>query len=61
MNLQTIYLFIFIFSLLFNLRIGFKFIISIFQNPPVKINFNKYELIFIGLSLSYIITYLISK
>jgi hypothetical protein len=61
MNLDVLYLYFFIFSLLFNLRVLFKFIISVFQNPPTKINLTRLDLISVGLSVSYIITYLITK
>jgi hypothetical protein len=61
MSLEILNLYIFIFSTLLNLRLGLKFIVSMFQNPPTKINLSTIELTLVGLSISYIITYLITK
>jgi|694.fasta_scaffold152064_2 hypothetical protein len=58
-NINTIFLFLFIFSIVSCLRIFFKFLISIFQEQPQAIIFDTKSLFFYGCSISYIITYLI--
>jgi hypothetical protein len=58
-NPNSLFLFVFIFSLLVIIRTIFNFISSLYQNPPQKLFLNYGELIFLGLSISYIITYLI--
>jgi hypothetical protein len=59
-KLDNILLFLFIFSVLAVVRIIFKFISSLLQNPPHKLELSGRELFFFGLTLSYTITYLIS-
>ena len=58
-NINTIYLFVFIFSILSISRIVFKFIISLLQTDPKPINIGGREIFLYGLSLTYIITFLI--
>jgi hypothetical protein len=58
-SLETIFLFIFIFTILFVTRITFKFITTLMKNPPEQFVLLRRELVFFGLSLSYILTYLI--
>lgn len=58
-SIESIYLFVFIFSLLNVCRTFFRFISALLQNPPTRLVLNGRELIFFGLSLSYIITYII--
>jgi hypothetical protein len=60
-NIGTIYLFFFIFSVLFNTRILFKFLLSVLQTPPKKLEIDKKELLTIGITLSYILTYIIQN
>jgi hypothetical protein len=60
-NLDTIYLFFFIFSILFNIRILFKFIVLILQNPPKKLELTKKELLIVGITFSYLLTYIIQN
>jgi hypothetical protein len=60
-NIETIYLFIFVFSILLNLRTTFKFIISLLQTTPERMVLSGGEILLNGLSLSYIITYLIQQ
>jgi hypothetical protein len=58
-NTGVILFFIFIFSLLTIIRTIFKFFISLLQDPPEKMNLDQKSLIFYGVCLSYIITYII--
>jgi hypothetical protein len=60
-NIETIYLFFFIFSVLFNTRILFKFVISVLQTPPKKLELTKKELLTIAITLSYLLTYIIQN
>ena len=58
-NIETIYLFVFIFSTILLVRTSLKFIISLLQTKPEKMVLSNREILFNGLSLSYLITYLI--
>jgi hypothetical protein len=58
-NIYTIYLFVFIFSILSMSRIFFKFIISLLQTDPKPMVFSGREIFFYGLIITYIITFLI--
>jgi hypothetical protein len=58
-NIETIYLFVFIFSTILLVRTALKFIISLLQTKPEKMVLSNREILFNGLSLSYLITYLI--
>jgi hypothetical protein len=58
-SIDTIYLFIFVFSLVAIFRSVFRFIISLLQENPEKLVFSSRETIFMGLFITYIITYLI--
>lgn len=60
-NINTIFLFLFIFSLIGVIRLFFKTIILLLQNTPQKLNLQKNELFFYGILISYIITYIIQK
>jgi len=60
-SLNDISLFLFIFSILSFLRILIKFISALLQNPPQKLELGSGELIFNGLVISYIITYIITN
>lgn len=57
-NLESVYFFIFIFSILVSLKNSFKFISALLQSDPKPIVYSNRELIFWGLSISYLITYL---
>jgi len=59
-NYNTIYLFLFIFSILTNLSLVIKFVSALQLNPPQKMVLSCGELIFNGLMLSYFITYIIN-
>jgi hypothetical protein len=58
MNLEPITLFIFIFSILVILKNIVIFLMRITDKEPKPARYSNTELIFIGLSISYFITYL---
>jgi hypothetical protein len=58
-NINTIFLFVFIFSILTSLRLVMKFISALLQ--PEKNIFGGRELIVYGLFLSYLITYIVKN
>jgi hypothetical protein len=60
-NIDAIYLFIFIFSILVSLKNVTKFIGALLQKEPEPLVYSNRELIFLGISISYIITYLLQK
>jgi|694.fasta_scaffold00190_52 hypothetical protein len=60
-NIDTLYLFVFIFSIISITRIFLKFIISLLQTDPKPILFSNREIFLYGLFLTYIITFLIQN
>ena len=60
-NIDTIYLFIFIFSVLSVFRIVLKFIFSLLQASPERLVMSNREILFQGITLSYVITYTIQN
>jgi hypothetical protein len=58
-NYNTIFLFVFVFSILTNLRLVIKFVSALLHTPPQKLVLSSRELILNGLMLSYLITYII--
>jgi hypothetical protein len=58
-NIETIYLFIFVFTILVVLKNITKFIRALLSSEPKLLVYNNRELIFLGLSLSYLITYIL--
>jgi hypothetical protein len=60
-DINTIYLFVFIFSTLTVVRTIGRVISSLFSNPPKPMVWNRWELIFLGLSISYCLTYIIKN
>lgn len=58
-NIETIYFFIFVFTILVMLKNITKFISSLLSSEPKQLVYNNRELIFLGLSLSYLITYIL--
>lgn len=60
-NIEAIYLFVFVFSILVALKNVGKFISALLQKEPKPLSYGNRELIFLGLSISYIITYFFSK
>ena len=61
LNIESIYFFIFVFTILVSLKNVTKFISALLQKEPKPLVYSNRELIFLGLSISYIITYLFSK
>jgi hypothetical protein len=60
-NLNFIFLFIFVFSILVLIRGLGKVIGALSQKVPLVVVFGDRELILLGTSISYIITYILSK
>jgi len=58
-NIDTIYLFIFVFTILVVLKHTAKFISALLSREPKPLVYGNGELIFLGLSLSYLITYIL--
>jgi len=58
-NIETIYLFIFVFAILVVSKNTTKFISALLSSEPKLLVYNNRELIFLGLSLSYLITYIL--
>jgi hypothetical protein len=58
-NLDSLFLFVFILSILTVIRTVFRFLRALLQNPPAPLVLSSRELIFLGISISYVITYLI--
>jgi hypothetical protein len=61
LNTDTIFLFLFVLSVLNILKLTFAFIGALLQNPPKKLVLSNRELIFFYITLSYIITFLIQN
>jgi hypothetical protein len=59
LNIESILFFVLIFSILVILRTMFNFIRALLQDTPQPFVLSGGGLIYLGLSLSYIITYLI--
>jgi hypothetical protein len=58
LNINVIFFFLFIFSDLVLLRTVFKYIGALLQREPKQVPVGSRELIYIGLSISYIFTYI---
>ena len=58
-NIESIYLFIFVFTILVLIKNTTKFIGALLSKNPKPLVYNDRELIFLGLSLSYFITYIL--
>jgi hypothetical protein len=58
-DINTIFLFVFIFSVITVLRTVFMFIVSLLQDTPQKMVLSNRELIFLAISISYCLTYII--
>lgn len=57
-NIGSLYFFIFVFTVLVLLKNITKFIRAITQYEPKPLTYSTKELIFLGLSISYILTYI---
>lgn len=60
-KMESIFLFVFIFSVLTVLRTVFKYLSALLQSQPEKVVLSNGVLINLGLTMSYIITYLIKS
>jgi hypothetical protein len=60
-DINTFYLFVFIFSTLTVVKTVGRIISSLFSNPPKQIVWGKWELIFLGLAISYCLTFIIKN
>jgi hypothetical protein len=58
-NIESIYFFIFVFTILVVLRNITKFVGALLSKDPKPMVYGNRELIFLGLSLSYLITFLL--
>lgn len=57
-NINTIYLFIFVLTVLVSLRHGLKIVSALLEKNPKPLAYTNRELVILGLSISYIITYI---
>ncbi len=57
-NIESIYFFILVFTILVSLKNVLKFMSALLQREPKPLDYSNRELIFLGLSVSYIITYI---
>ena len=60
-NIESIYFFILVFTILVSLKNVLKFMGALLQKEPKPMVYSNRELIFLGLSISYIITYIFFK
>ena len=60
-NINTVFLFVFIFSVLTVLRTVGRIISSLFSNPPKPMVWSKWELMFLGFAISYCLTFIIKN
>jgi len=60
-NIDTIYLFIFVFTILVTLMNVLKFLRALLQKEPKPLVLSNRELLLLGTSISYLITYLLQK
>jgi len=58
LDVNNIFLFLFIFSLLGVFRVILMTLVSLFRTPPTKVGFSIRETIFFGIFLSYVLTYI---
>jgi hypothetical protein len=59
LNIHTLFLFCFIFSVLNVIRACFRLIGTLLQSNPEKLVISGRELLILGLTISYVLTYLI--
>ena len=57
-NINTIYFFIFVFTILVSLLNVFKLLRALLQKEPQPLVLGNRELLLLGVSISYLITYL---
>jgi len=58
LNTESLFYFILIFSILTHVKFLFKILGTLLQKEPQQVQFSNRDLIYLGLSLSYIITYI---
>jgi hypothetical protein len=58
LDVNNIFLFLFIFSLLGVIRVILMILVSLFRTPPTKVVLSIRETIFFGIFLSYVLTYI---
>ncbi len=57
-NIESVYFFILVFTILVSLKNVLKFMGALLQREPKPLDYSNRELIILGLSISYIITYI---
>ena len=60
-NIESIYFFILVFTILVSLKNVLKVMRALLQREPKPLDYSNRELIILGLSISYIITYIFFK
>ena len=60
-NINTIYFFIFVFTILVTLSNVLKFLRALLLKEPIPLVLSNRELLLLGVSISYFITYIIQK
>jgi len=60
-NINTIYFFIFVFTILVALSNVLKFLRALLQKEPKPLVLSNRELLLLGVSISYFITYIVQK
>lgn len=60
-SINTFFLFVFIFSVLTVFKTVTRLVSSLFSNPPKRFQWNRGELIYLGLAISYCLTYIIKN
>jgi hypothetical protein len=60
-NIESVYFFILVFTILVSLKNVLKFMGALLQREPKPLDYSNRELIILGLSISYIITYIFFK
>jgi hypothetical protein len=60
-NINTIYFFIFVFTILVALSNVLKFLRVLLQKEPKPLVLSNRELLLLGVSISYFITYIVQK
>jgi hypothetical protein len=60
-NIESIFLFFYIFSWVCLIRLAFKTVVLLIQTPPQRLSLERNELIFYATIISYIITYFIQN
>ncbi len=60
-DLNTIFLFLFVLSCVYVLNLIVKLVVSVFQTPPKQLIYSNLEKTFNYLSITYVITYIIEK